>query len=516
MVSATNGHGGTGLSRRRLLGAATAGAVGSAVLGTAQEAQAHGVAPDPATTAGPREKGAPGAGPVPSWFDEVKLGVFIHWNAAAIPAFAPVHLLGDARPGQGGAEPPKWQQEQVWRTLPYAEMYQNTMAVPGSETARFHKEHYGERPYDDFVERFRTASIRRWDPRPWAELFERAGAGYVVLTTKTEDGFLLWPSAHPNPRKKRWQAPRDVVGELADAVRERGIRFGTYYCEGMDWTFGGIPITDGESLVAAMPQGKEYAAYTDAHWRELITRYRPSVLWNDYGFLPNPDADALFRTYEELVPDGVVNDRFDTARQEAGALRADFVTLEYARTNGPADRKWEACRGIGTSFGYNRLEDDDSYLGATELIHLFIDIVASGGNLLINVGPTGAGEIPAAQEQRLLALGRWLDANHAAIRGTRPWHRSAGLTSEGMPIRFTRTAEAVHAIVLGTPRNDAVEIDVRLDKGADISLLGTEGAGRPPWTATPHGTRIELPGRRTGQAALSLRITPADAVHDPA
>ncbi|MGH4033522.1 alpha-L-fucosidase [Actinomycetota bacterium Odt1-20B] len=498
------------MSRRRLIGAATAGAaLGPAALGTAQAAPSRPTAP----AARSREK-AP-ARPVPAWFDEVKLGIFVHWNAAAIPAFAPVHLLNDARPAGGGAEPPKWQQEQTWRTLPYAEMYQNTMAVPGSETARFHKEHYGERSYDDFVEEFRTASVRGWDPQPWADLFERAGAGYVVLTTKTEDGFLLWPSAHPNPRKKRWQAPRDVVGELAGAVRERGIRFGTYYCEGMDWTFGGIPITDGESLVAAMPRGKEYASYTDAHWHELIKRYRPSVLWNDYGFLPNPDADALLAAYEELVPDGVVNDRFDADRQQSGALRCDFVTLEYAQSSGPADHKWEACRGIGTSFGYNRLEDETSYLSAAELIHLFIDIVASGGNLLINVGPTGTGRIPAAQEQRLLALGRWLRANDSAIRSTRPWHRSTGMTSEGRPLRYTRADDAVNAIVLGKPGNDAVEIDVRLGKGARVTLLGPDDTGSLRWTSTPHGTRVALPARRTAQAALSLRITPAGAVHDP-
>lgn len=204
--------------RRRFLGAATAGAFGPAVLGPAraQEAQAGAVGEEETAPAAPPR-------PVPGWSDEVKLGIFIHWNAAAIPAFAPVHLLSDLHAGDG-AGLPKWQQEQIWRTLPYAEMYQNTVAVPGSETSRFHAERYGNRPYDDFVEPSRASSVRRWDPQPWADLFERASAGYVVLTAKTEDGFLLWPSAHPNPRKKRWQSTRDVIGELAAAVRERGMR----------------------------------------------------------------------------------------------------------------------------------------------------------------------------------------------------------------------------------------------------------------------------------------------------
>lgn len=116
-------------SRRRFLGTATAGAFGPAALGAAQEAQAGAVREEEAAPAAPPR-------PVPGWFDEVKLGIFIHWNEAAIPAFAPVHLLSDLHAGDD-AGLPKWRQEQIWRTLPYAEMYQNTMAVPGrSRTAK--------------------------------------------------------------------------------------------------------------------------------------------------------------------------------------------------------------------------------------------------------------------------------------------------------------------------------------------------------------------------------------------
>ncbi|ONI84425.1 hypothetical protein ALI144C_14785 [Actinosynnema sp. ALI-1.44] len=436
--------------------------------------------------------------PVPGWYDEVKLGIFVHWNAAAIPAFAPVHLLRDlVAPGTPNV--PLRLQQQTWRTLPYAEMYQNTMAVAGSETGRYHAEHYGTMPYDGFVEQFRDRMIPGWDPGPWAELFQQAGAGYVVLTTKTEDGFLLWPSRHTNPHKRGWQSPRDVVGELAGAVRARGMRFGAYYSEGMDWTFGGIPITDDTKLIEAMPQGEQYARYTDAHWRELVTRYRPSVLWNDYGFLPNADAEALFETYYATVPDGLVNDRFDMSRP----LPADFVTLEYAATTGPADRKWEACRGIGTSFGYNRLESDASYLSETALVHLFVDIVAHGGNLLINVGPTGTGQIPAAQRERLLGLGKWLHTNGEAIYRTRPWDRAKGITSMGQQIRYTTSNNAVNAIVLDSP-GPVVEIDMTPGPRATITLAGTRDRLR--WEPTPHGARVQLPRSAARQPAYALRI----------
>ena len=167
----------------------------------------------------------------PAWFDEAKLGIFIHWNAAAIPAYAPVTsleaLFADAKrnsdPDPSG----------IYRKLPYAEMYQAALVIPGSATARYHKEHYGDMPYDGFVTQFRDEMIPGWEPKAWATLFERAGARYVVLTTKTEDGFLLWPSARPNPHKQGWQSKRDVVGELASAVRGEGLRFATYYSGGI-------------------------------------------------------------------------------------------------------------------------------------------------------------------------------------------------------------------------------------------------------------------------------------------
>jgi alpha-L-fucosidase len=441
----------------------------------------------------------------PAWFDEVKLGIFVHWNAAAIPAFAPVAQIEELR------EDPDW--VKAWRRLPFAEMYQNSMAIPGSATARHHEETYGDLPYDAFVDRFRDELIPGWEPDSWADLFARSGAGYVVLTTKTEDGFLLWPSATTNPNKERWQSDRDVVGELAAAVRARGLRFGTYYCGGLDWSFQGIPITDRASTVAAMPQSPEYIAYADSHWRELIDRYEPAVLWNDYGYPTAADIGSLFRHYVERVPDGVINNRFDGDPFECGdqpsAVYSDFVTPEYS-TEGSPELKWEACRGLGTSFGYNRQESDRSYLSASALIHTFVDVVARGGNLLINVGPTATGAIPWAQADRLLALGWCLSTNGEAIRGSRPWERTAGVTGEGLPIRYTATDGAVHAIVLGTPIARAVDVDVRLEAGAEVSLSGMRGA--LAWSPSPAGTRIELPELPAEQPTMALRLAPSDAV----
>ncbi len=440
----------------------------------------------------------PGTRVLPAWFDDAKLGIFVHWTAAAIPAFAPVTDSPFDLAADGG-----W--AEAMRCSPYVEWYQNSLSIDGSPVRAHHAEHYGDLPYDAFVEQF-LDGLPGWQPDPWADLFQAAGARYVVLVTKHHDGVTLWPTATPNPFKARWSSERDIVGELAEAVRARGLRYGTYYSGGLDWTFGGLPIDDLPAMFRAIPQSPEYVAYADAHYRELIDRYRPDVLWNDIGYPAAADLEGLFAEYYAAVPDGVVNNRFDWMAQTSGARHTDFTTPEYSTTGDP-DRKWEATRGIGTSFGYNREEDESTYLAPDRLVQMFVDVVAHGGNLLLNVGPTGDGTIPWPQAQRLLALGWWLRTNGPAIYGTRPSERAEGATGDGLDVRFTSGDGALHAIVLGTPASAEVELlDVEVPDGGTVDLLGHDGA--LPTRASAAGTVVTLPGRPAEAPALTLRIRP--------
>jgi alpha-L-fucosidase len=183
--------------------------------------------------------------------------------------------------------------------------------------------------------------------------------------------------------------------------------------------------------------------------RELVDRYRPSVLWNDIAW---PSADGLSELlvdYLSSVPDGTVNDRFQVFGESISGdrhYRSDFATPEYASFDDVKRFKWETCRGIGASFGYNRAETDEHHLAVDDLIRGFADTVAKGGNLLLNVGPTGDGDIPELQASRLRALGAWLDMNREAIVGTRPWTRAA----DG-DVRFTQAGGALYAIVCASP-----------------------------------------------------------------
>lgn len=363
--------------------------------------------------------------PCPAWYARPQLGVFIHWGVFAVPAWAPT--------GVSITDLSRLHYDELFVRAPYAEWYDNAARLPGSPTARHHAQTYGERPYASFREEFEARSAA-FDADAWAELFASAGAGYVVLVTKHHDGYCLWPTAIENPHRPGWRSRRDFVGELAEAVRARGMRFGLYYSGGLDWTFRAWPIADIGDMLACVPTTDDYRAYADAQVRELIGRYRPSVLWNDIAWPDKAGLPQLFADYYAAVPDGVVNDRWmaepglfealaDPAVRSAfnqrikdgiaaGASEStpapphcDFRTVEYASGEGMGEQKWESCRGLGLAFGYNANEPESDYLTGAALIDLYADVTARGGNLLINVGPRADGSIPKAQATPLMALG---------------------------------------------------------------------------------------------------------------
>ena len=418
--------------------------------------------------------------PVPDWYEDAKLGIFIHWGMWAVPAFAPKsgHLPDLMRTHY----------HDLNKYTPYTEWYWNAIKLEGSPAAEFHKATYGDMPYEAFREMFESEA-GSFDAQVWADLFAEAGARYVVFVTKHHDGYCLWPTAHENPHKPGWSSKRDYVGELAAAVRAKGLRFGVYYSGGLDWTFNPQPIANFGDMMASQVMDESYAAYADHQFRELIERYRPDVLWNDIGHPRESDIYPLFHDYYEAVPEGVVNDRwippgdlhrslldpkaragFNAAVAEAAAKapakiipplppHCDFRTPEFSAFEDIEPKKWEATRGLGAGFGFNRSETDDDLLGEADLICSFIDMVSKNGNFLLNVGPEASGLIPEIQSKRLRALGGWLQANGAAVYGTRPWRRAAGETQDGLPVRLTASADRVYAILLGRPEGPVQLVD---------------------------------------------------------
>jgi alpha-L-fucosidase len=461
--------------------------------------------------------------PLPAWYDDAKLGVFVHWGLYSVPGWAP--QVPDIQTMLVADGP-----QRMLRDNPYAEWYLNTMRIPGSPTRRHHRETYGaDFPYDGFRPMFDEGTAH-CDLDAIAGLAQEAGAGYLVLTTKHHDGFALWPSAVPHPTKGEYHAARDLVGGLTDAVRARGLRMGLYYSGAWDWPYNDAVLRQGADIVLATPEDPEYLAYITAHWRELIDRYQPSLMWNDIGWPRDEGLAGLFADYYNAVPDGVINDRwvqstFSRNRLSVALLRAggraiqaawrfipeerkrltfpgakwfDFTTPEYESLSEIREKKWESTRGVGHSFGANRNERPEDIVTAAELVRSLCDIVAKNGNLLIGVGPDERGAIPEQQAAPLRGLGAWMARNGDALRGTRPWEVAGSTTDDGTEVRFTVKAGVVHALLLARPGGrefavegiDAVSVSEAVHLGTGATLTRGDRAGTLT-LALPEGTPDE-------------------------
>ena len=446
---------------------------------------------------------------VPAWYHDAKLGIFVHWGLYSVPAWAP-------HGGDIGEVFQSGDMSQWFRHNSYAEWYMNTLRFADSPTRAWHNQQYGESfDYDGFVPGFNSA-LKRWKAADMAALFSEVKARYVVLTTKHHDGFCLWKSDYPCPSKPNYHSRRDVVGELTQAVREAGMRMGLYYSGGLDWAFNDTRIQDIGDVWGTIVETPEFVEYSVAHWQELIDRYQPSLMWNDIGYPQAADLGALFAYYYNSVPEGVINDRFTQRRDrvpEQGkelisprGPHHDFVTPEYAQFDDIQAGKWESCRGIGHSFGYNRNEGDEQLLAEDELVQMFVDIVSKNGNLLLNVGPMADGTIPENQAERLRSLGRWLNRNGEAVFDTRPWQRAESQTTQGIGVRFTQAQSNLYATLLGTPGDSEIAIEsLQPPADASIQLLGR--AGDLSWRQQGSDLAVQLPAGLPDAPAHSLRIT---------
>jgi alpha-L-fucosidase len=429
--------------------------------------------------------------PLPAWYAGAKLGIFIHWGLYSVPGWAPL-----SHPEHDFAS------TDYIKYNPYAEWYLNVMRIPGSPTQAYHREHYGASfGYYDFAPVF-NRETKKWNPDAMAAVFKMAGARYVVLTSKHHEGFTLWPSTTPNPspslKPDQLHAARDIVGELSAAVRKQGMKMGLYYSGGYDWTFNDGPIETAMDYQTVKPETQAYGDYAFAQIHELIDKYKPALLWNDIDWPKTGRPLQVEADYYNAVPDGVIDDRF-------GIKHSDFTSPEYEKLDKISPKKWEECRGLGRSFGYNRAEGEKETIAPGDLIALLVDIVSKNGNLLLDVGPEADGTIPPVQMERLKALGAWLKQNGEAIYDTTPWTHAEGKSAEGDGLRFTRKDDDLYVTVLGKPKAATLTVqdlpfktDAAVTQLGSSELLKTSGDGG--------GTRIELPAQLEGDYAYSFKI----------
>jgi alpha-L-fucosidase len=416
--------------------------------------------------------------PTPSWFLDAKFGVFIHWGVYSVPAW--------------GA--PK----------AYSEWYWFNMAdhKPQNVWWQFHERNFGEGfEYQDFAPRFEA---ELFDANQWADILCRSGAKYVVPTSKHHDGYAIWPSAEAS---RTWGRPwnsaevgphRDLLGELTEAVRKKeGMRIGFYYSL-YEW-FNPLWLKDRKAYVLQ---------HMHPQFKDVVSRYRPSIIFAD-GEWDMPSSD--WRSEEFLAwlfndspskDEVVINDRWG---KECRHHHGGYYTTEYGAGMSDAAHAWEESRGMGFSYGYNRMETIDAYQTPRELILMLCDLVSRGGNLLLDIGPTADGRIPVIMQDRLIEMVNWLKVNGEAIYGTRHAGRPCQWTEGERPqqgykefqetyalrdqvgqaprgkravkqLFFTRKPGVLYAISAGWPGSTLVIHHVRLGTGSSIHLLGLPDA----------------------------------------
>ena len=270
-----------------------------------------------------------------------------------------------------------------------------------------------------------------YDPRLWAQAANGAGMRYAVATTKHHEGFCLWDSKFTTYKAPQTPAGRDLLRPMVNAFRENDLRIGLYHSL-IDWQHPHYMIDKWNGPLrnqdlASVNRGRDqmrYADYLHAQTRELLTEYgQVDLMWFDYSY-PKDDGSGkghsdwrsaeLIEMARELQPDILVNDRLDLRQGW------DFVTPEQQQPRKwPAiDGQpvvWEACHTLNDSWGYQR--EDANWKSVGQLVRMLVDTVSKGGNLLLNVGPTGRGEFDRRALERLAGIGEWMRLHSRSIYG---------------------------------------------------------------------------------------------------
>lgn len=398
--------------------------------------------------------------PVPKWFDESKFGIFIHWGVFSVPSY--------------GSE---WY---WWRTAgPDGERI--------AEYVDFQNRVYGEDfKYQDFAPMFKA---QMFDPARWAKLFKRSGAKYVVLTSKHHEGFTNWPSnVSWNWNSMDIGPHRDLVGDLAAAVREEGLTYGLYHSL-FEW-FNPMYLQD----KANNWETRDFVLKkTLPELKDIVEKYKPEVIWSD-GDWEAPDSywgspDFLAWLYNESpVKDTVVtNDRWGqgTSRTHGG-----YYSGSDRQQPGPEllSHKWENCMTVdGGSWGYARETELSDYLSAFDIIQELVSTVAYGGNILLNVGPTADGLILPIFEERLSQVGDFLEVNGEAIYSTVPNSMIQNATvTGGKEAYFTAGQDSDYYIAVGWPD---LEKDVKIPlTGLESGEVLSRGGDNVPVSCTSQGS----------------------------
>jgi alpha-L-fucosidase len=415
-----------------------------------------------------------------SWFIRDRFGLFIHWGLYALPA--------------------------------------------RHEWVR-HNEKITNEQYEIYFKHF---DPDLYDPKLWADAAAGAGMKYFVITTKHHEGFCLWDSKLTDYKATNTPARRDLLTPMVAAFRERGMRVGFYHSL-IDWHHPQFVIDRHvgpyrEVNLDEINQGrdqKKYAAYLHGQTRELLTQFGSiDVMWFDYSY-PKPDgsgktkddwqSEKLYKLVRKLQPKVILNDRLNLPDGWDIKTPEQFQPQGWVHVHGKPV-VWEACQTFSGSWGYHR--DESSWKSLDQLLLMLIDTVSKGGNLLLNVGPTGRGEFDERALERLAGMGTWMRRHGRSIYGCTQAPDELK-TPRDCRLTYNPDTRRVYIHVLAWPFvelhldgfDGKIEYAQLLNDASEIRV-----ESRPAWQAEhsgdapPGGTTLRLPVQKPGVAVPVIEL----------
>ncbi|MDR1525093.1 MAG: alpha-L-fucosidase [Tannerella sp.] len=440
----------------------------------------------------------------PEWFSDAKFGIFIHWGVYAVPAFVN-----------------EWYPRNMYQKD--SPEYKHHIAKWGTHT---------EFGYKDFIPMFKA---EKFDADEWAELFEEAGARYVVPVAEHHDGFSMYDSELNKWNAVKMGPGKDITALLKNAVEKRGMVFGlsTHRAENAWFYNGGMAFPSDVQDTTISLYGRRYnkEAYTEdfarewlAHTYELINRYEPKLIWFDWT-VNHPVLMPYFNRFMAYY----YNNALDWGESVVVNTKQGYPTniqvwdVERGKSGKMMRFPWQTDTSAGKK-SWSFVEGEENKT-PEQIVHDLIDIVSKNGNLLLNIGPRADGTITDEQKDILRSIGKWLKVNGDAIYGTRCWKKSGEGDAEptkgsftdnrataytARDIRFTVKGNDLYVIVLNW--DDAGVFVKSLDKAAvsgtkiiNVSLLGS--GEEIKWKQTDEGLILSFPKNRPCEYAYSFKIS---------
>jgi alpha-L-fucosidase len=383
------------------------------------------------------------------WFRDAKLGIFIHWG------YYGVNGIGES-----------------WS------MYHKRIS------------------YEEYMGQGKEFTAENYDPQEWARLFKKIGARYAVLTTKHHDGVALWDTQLSKLNvKEKTPAKSDLVAPFVTALRKENLKVGLYFSL-CDWshpdydvvfprpdTKRDYPQKDQKELSS----WERFIRFYKGQLKEINDNFHPDLYWFDGDWEKSSEqwqAQSLKDSLLKWNPGTIVNSRLKSY--------GDYSTPEQGVPIVRPEGAWEFCMTMNDNWGY--YPSDTNYKPKSQIIRTFVEVIASGGNLLLNIGPKPDGTIAEEQKERLLALGEWINKHNTAV-----FDSKAGLPDGHFygPTLISKDNQKIYLCLFDTPKN-YISLRGIQNKIKSIKVVGSdrelsfERNGGAAWNNIPGILRIEV------------------------